>query len=46
MKITIISLFTILEKLILHHLQRVSEANIWHPHFELNVLEGDLVSFT
>ena len=24
----------------------VSEANIWFSHFKLNVLEGDIVSFT
>ena len=33
-------------KLILQHLLKVSEANIWFLHFELNVLEGDMVSFT
>ena len=35
-----------LGKLNLQQLQKVSESNIWFSHFELNVLEGDMVSFT
>ena len=35
-----------LGKLIFQPLQKVSEANIWFAHFELNVLEVDMVSFT
>ena len=43
-KISMQNLF--LGKLILQQLYKVSEANIWSSQFELNVLDGDLVSFT